>query len=77
MELNSLAKMERERRGCLGWKLTANLCTGGPSSNMLSGSSIFFHTLWGCYEFRSWEKAAGFLESNGQHLFYFFLNFFF
>lgn len=26
-----------ERRGCLGWELAANLCTGSPSSNTLSG----------------------------------------
>ena len=42
MELNSLAKMRgeerigEERRGCLGWELAANLCTGGSSSNTLA-----------------------------------------
>jgi hypothetical protein len=44
MELNSLAKMERrreKRRGCLGWELTALLCTRGPSSNMLAGKLQF------------------------------------
>lgn len=44
MELNSLAKMERggeERRGCLAWELAANLCTGGPSSNVLAGKLQF------------------------------------
>ena len=59
-----------ERRGCVGWELAANLCTRGPSSNMLSEKLQFFflHTQWTCCASRSWEKAAGFLEPNGQRL---------
>lgn len=71
MELNSLAKMERRGGGAfVGRELAANLCTGGPSSNMLSEKLqfIFLCTQWGCCASRSWEKAAGFLEPHGQHL---------
>lgn len=59
-----------ERRGCLGWELAANLCTGGPSSNMLSEKlqCVFLHPQWSCCASRNREKAAGFLEPHGQHL---------
>lgn len=75
MELNSLAKMERRGGGALAgsWLLIYALEVQVQICFQESFSSIFLHAQWGCCAFRSWEKAAGFLEPNGQHLFDFFL----